>query len=191
MSFWITVRPLMLSLTSSLWTNCPTELINWLDGRTERFVDGATSGRWPVSSNSQCSLLEPALFNHLINNLGAGVECNLSTFADDSKLGGDHAWRTGDLAERLDRWEHWVIGSGMNFSSSRTLGVALGAEQCHMQVQTGRQEAGKSSRKGPGSAGDSRLTMSQQCVLAAKRANCVMECTQHSWLVKRYISCHI
>lgn len=57
------------------------------------------------------------------------MECSLSTFADDNKLGGAHAWRTGDLAERLDRLEHWVISSGMNFSNSRTLGVALVTEQ--------------------------------------------------------------
>lgn len=110
------------------------------------------------------------------------MECNLSTFADDNKLGGAHAWRTGDLEEGLDRLEHWAISSGMNFSNSRMLGVALVTEQCHMQEQTGRQEAERQQlrRKGPGSAGDSRLTMSHQCVLAAKRANCVMECITHS-----------
>lgn len=81
------------------------------------------------------------------------MECNLSTFADDNKLGGAHAWRTGDLEEGLDRLEHWAISSGMNFSNSRMLGVALVTEQCHMQVQTRRQEAEREqlSRKGPGS----------------------------------------
>lgn len=73
------------------------------------------------------------------------MECDLSTFAADNKLGGARAWRTGDLAEGLDRLEHWAISSGMNFSNSRTLGVALVTEQCHMQVQTGRQVAGESS----------------------------------------------
>lgn len=76
------------------------------------------------------------------------MECNLSAFADDNKLGGAHAWRKGDLEEGLDRLEHWAISSGMNFSNSRMLGVTLVTEQCHMQEQTGRQEAGESSSAG-------------------------------------------
>jgi len=35
------------------------------------------------------------------------------------------------------------------------------------------------SRKGPGGAGESRLSMSQSCASAANRANCTLEDTNH------------
>ncbi|KAK4810895.1 hypothetical protein QYF61_013303 [Mycteria americana] len=56
---------------------------NWLKGRAQRVIaNGATSG-W-----HQGSILGPVLFYIFINDLNAGVECTISKFADDTKLGG-------------------------------------------------------------------------------------------------------
>ncbi|GAB0177588.1 mitochondrial enolase superfamily member 1 [Grus japonensis] len=150
-----------------------------------RVVISSTKSVWrPVTSDVfEESILGTVLLNIFINDLDDGAGCTLSKFADDAKLGRVADMPKGHAAIQrdLNKLEKWADRNLVKFNKGKCKVLYLRRNNPMHQYMLGATQLGSSlAGKDLGVLVDTKLKVSQQCALAAKKVNGILGCVKQS-----------
>ncbi|GAB0183227.1 mitochondrial enolase superfamily member 1 [Grus japonensis] len=149
---------------------------NWLGGCTQRIVINSLMFKWRsvTSGVPQESVLGLALFNIFVSGMDSGIECTLSKFADNTKLHGVVDMLEGrDLIQTdLDRLERWAHAKPLMFNKAK---CNPGNPKHNYRLSEEWIESSP-EEQGLRVLVDEKLNVSQQCMLATRKANCILGC---------------
>jgi len=152
---------------------------NWLTGRRQKVGVNKTYSDWEnvISGVPQGSVLGPLLFLIYINDLDEGIDSKLVKFADDTKLGRGVATEQEIemLRKDLQRIYQWSVDWQMLFNTDKCTVLHMGKNNKEAEYKLGTNKIKLSMQeKDLGIIVDKSGKSTEQCILAVKKANCVL-----------------
>ncbi|PKU43611.1 rna-directed dna polymerase from mobile element jockey-like [Limosa lapponica baueri] len=163
---------------------------NWLNGLTLKAVVNALMSKWQaaMSGAPQGSVLGLILFNVFVGDMDVGIECTLSSFANDTKLCDVVDTLEGrDAIQRdLDRLEKRVCANLMKFNQAKCKVLNMGTwvmghgNPRHKYRLGGEYPESIAEKNNLMVLVDEKLNMSCQPVLTDQKANRILGCIKRS-----------